>query len=502
MNNARLLLVDEHDQPVPGGSRGYLLVAGPMISRCYLADPALNAARFVELPQPEGNMLFYRTGDLARADADACLHYLGRDDQQVKVSGQRLELGQIEAALMQDAQVSNAVVAMHGQPPRLVAWLQVEGTPPDVQQLDRQVTLDLPAHVRIDEYRCVDAWPRTPSGKIDRKALSSLGEALQRRRSALAQVSLSALEQQLSELFVAVIGRDIELDQTFFEAGATSLGLMRLHARFNEQLPQPVAMAALFEHVTVRRLAQHLSASPSVSVARAQGPDAGEQPMAIIGMSVNVAGAGNLAEFWAMVQGNELGIELFDAADGLVGARSQLAGMLDFDPEYFGISLQEARLMDPQQRHLLMGCVQALQHAAITPTADGPRIGLIASCGETTYFQQMLRETAEGDLPDGFQMALHHDKDFLATKAAYHLDLGGPALSVQAACGSSLIAVHLAAAMLRQGDSDVMLAAGVLVDPTLTDGYRYRPQTFSLVTGCAVLSVTMPAGPSGPAAMG
>lgn len=109
-------------------------------------------------------MLFYRTGDLARADADACLHYLGRDDQQVKVSGQRLELGQIEAALMQDAQVSNAVLAMHGQPPRLVAWLQVEGTPPDVQQLDRQVTLHLPAHVRIDEYRCVDAWPRTPSG--------------------------------------------------------------------------------------------------------------------------------------------------------------------------------------------------------------------------------------------------------------------------------------------------------------------------------------------------
>ncbi|EGH26068.1 non-ribosomal peptide synthetase/polyketide synthetase, partial [Pseudomonas amygdali pv. mori str. 301020] len=114
-----------------------------------------------------------------------------------------------------------------------------------------------------------------------------MGEALQRRRSALAQVPLSALEQQLSELFVAVIGRDIELDQTFFEAGATSLGLMRLHARFNEQLPQPVAMAALFEHVTVRRLAQHLSASPSVSVARAQGSDAGEQPMAIIGMSVN-----------------------------------------------------------------------------------------------------------------------------------------------------------------------------------------------------------------------
>ncbi|WP_413770458.1 hypothetical protein, partial [Vibrio vulnificus] len=80
----------------------YLLVAGPMVARCYLGDPALNATRFVELPQAEGgSRLFYRTGDLAWADAQGCLHYLGRDDQQVKLSGHRLELGQIEAALMQ-----------------------------------------------------------------------------------------------------------------------------------------------------------------------------------------------------------------------------------------------------------------------------------------------------------------------------------------------------------------------------------------------------------------
>ncbi|RON51597.1 hybrid non-ribosomal peptide synthetase/type I polyketide synthase [Pseudomonas frederiksbergensis] len=477
VSNARLLLVDEYERPVPKGSRGYLLVAGPMISRCYLADPALNAARFIERPQTEGEpRLFYRTGDLAWADAHGCLHYLGRDDQQIKLSGHRLELGQIEAALMQVPQVINAVVTIQAEPPRLTAYLQLDGEPATAQVLDRQVARQLPAHVRIDEYRRIDAWPRTPSGKIDRKALNGLGEALERRRSAATVTPLNALEQQLSDLFSAVIGRDIEPDQTFFEAGATSLGLMRLHARYNKELPHTVAMADLFEQVTVRRLAAHLSSAPAVTVERVRHADTGQQPMAIIGMAVNVAGAQNLDEFWAMVQGGALGIEHFPATDGRVGARSQLAGMLDFDPEYFGISRQEARLMDPQQRHLLMACVQALQHAGITPSADGPRIGLIASCGETTYFQQMLRESADGDLPDGFQMALHHDKDFLATKAAYHLDLTGPAMSVQAACGSSLIGVHLASAMLRQGDSDVMLAAGVLIDPTLTDGYRHRSQ--------------------------
>nr|WP_236197277.1 non-ribosomal peptide synthetase [Pseudomonas glycinae] len=473
VGNARLLLVDEHDRPVPIGSRGYLLVAGPMVARCYLADPEMNTARFVELAD---GCLYYRTGDLAWADAQGCLHYLGRDDQQIKLSGHRLELGQIEAALMQVPEVVNAVVAVQADPPRLIAWLQLEGEPATSGELDRQVARLMPAHVRIDEYRRIDRWPRTPSGKIDRKALPDLGEALERRSTPATAVQLTALERQLSELFQAVIGRDIEPEQTFFEAGATSLGLMRLHGRYAEELPYKVTMADLFEHVTVRRLAAHLSTAPVAAVQQTRQTDAGHQPMAIIGMSVNVAGAQNLSEFWAMVQGNGLGIEHFAAAEGLVGARSQLAGLLDFDPEYFGISRQEARLMDPQQRHLLMACVQALQHAAIVPSADGPRIGLIASCGETTYFQQMLRETADDDLPDGFQLALHHDKDFLATKAAYHLDLNGPALSVQAACGSSLIAVHLASSMLRQGDSDVMLAAGVLIDPTLTEGYRHRSQ--------------------------
>ncbi|MDR9750407.1 amino acid adenylation domain-containing protein [Pseudomonas sp. SZMC_28357] len=477
VSNATLLLVDEHDRPLPSGARGYLLAAGPMINRCYLADAAMNAARFVELTQADGGTrLFYRIGDLAWADADGCLHYVGRDDQQVKLSGHRLELGQIEAALMQMPQVVNAVVTIQAEPPSLCAYLQLSGTPPTAQVLDRQVARQLPAHVRIDEYRRIDAWPRTPSGKVDRKALQGRGEALERRREAPAAAPLNPLEAQLSALFSAVIGREIEPEQTFFEAGATSLGLMRLHARYNQELPHRVSMADLFEQVTVRRLAAHLSKAPTVQAARARPADNGEQPMAIIGMAVNVAGAQNLDEFWAMIQGNRVGIEQFAASEGRVGARSQLAGMLDFDPEYFGISRQEARLMDPQQRHLLMACVQALQHAAIVPRADGPRIGLIASGGEATYFQHMLRESADGDLPDGFQMALHHDKDFLATKAAYHLDLNGPALSVQAACGSSLIGVHLASAMLRQGDSDVMLAAGVLIDPTLTDGYRHRSQ--------------------------
>ncbi|MER7188289.1 polyketide synthase, partial [Streptomyces hyaluromycini] len=186
-------------------------------------------------------------------------------------------------------------------------------------------------------------------------------------------------------------------------------------------------------------------------------------------------GAPDLAAFWDLVVSGRRGIEHFAAADGRVGARSQSAGLLDFDPGRFTISPHEARLMDPQQRQLLMNCAEALAHAGIGDPAP-LRVGLVASCGENTYFQRMLRDGDPDLLPDSFRLALHHEKDFLATKAAYHLGLTGPAFTLQSACSSSLAGVHVAAGMLRQGDADVMLVGGVLVDTELTDGYTYRPQ--------------------------
>ncbi|MET1077652.1 MAG: amino acid adenylation domain-containing protein [Pseudomonas sp.] len=485
--NARLLLVDEQDRPLPAGCSGYLLVAGAMVNRCYLDDDSLNLSRFVSLPDPDKNgavRLYYRTGDRVQLDHQGQLHYLGRDDQQVKLSGQRLELGQIEAALMDDPAVVDAVVRCQDEPPALVAYLQLQGPAPSAETLDALLVRQLPAHVRIEHYRRLDTWPRTPSGKVDRKALDPASGVPLPRGLAQRQghgVPPTGLEQQLSALFEEVVGRPIGLDQRFFDAGATSLGLMRLKLRCDTSLATPLSMADLFEQVTVRRLAAHLSRQASGAprpapclVPTTAGSHDGA--LAIVGMALKVPGADDLEAFWRLVIEGERGIELFPAAEGWVGARSQLKGLVDFDPAYFGISRQEARLMDPQQRHLLMGCVHALQQAGVDPRRTTQRIGLIASAGENTYFQRMLRQAGEGELPDGFQLALHHDKDFLATKVAYHLDLKGPALSAQAACGSSLIAVHLAGHLLRQGDSDLMLAGGVLIDTSLTQGYRYRPQ--------------------------
>ncbi|MEV5595500.1 amino acid adenylation domain-containing protein [Streptomyces sp. NPDC052496] len=469
--NAWLRVVDEADAPVPPGCPGRLLIGGPMAAPCYLGDPALDASRFVELP---GLGTFYRSGDLARFDRDGLLHYLGRDDQQVKLSGHRLELGQVEAALLQHPGVVNAVVVRDDG--RLTACLECRGASPAPEDLAAHLAPLLPPYVRIDRFRRLPALPLTPSGKLDRRrALTAPGEEL-RPRTAAAAAALSPVEARLTELFEAVVGTPVGPDERFFDAGATSLDLMRFHLRCTAEPDLPFGIPDLFEHVTVRRLARFLEGGPDAGARQDTArPGTADEPVAVVGMAVRLPGADDLGAFWDLVRTGARGIEHFDAADGLVGARSQLAGLLDFDPDHFGISRQEARLMDPQQRHLLMSSVQALAHAGVTDPA-GQRVGLVAGCGENTYYQSLLRKADPEYLPDGFQMALHHDKDFLATKVAYHLDLSGPAFTVQAACASSLVAVHVAAGLLRQGDADVMLAGGVLVDTLLTGGYRYRPQ--------------------------
>ncbi|MFJ3498520.1 amino acid adenylation domain-containing protein [Streptomyces sp. NPDC086091] len=504
---AVLRVVDEDGGPVPPGVTGELLVGGLMALRCYLGDPAAHADRFAPDPDDPRDGVLYRTGDLARFDRDGLLHYAGRADSQVKLAGHRLELGQVEAALLQYPDVVNALATV--QDGQLVAVLQCRGDDPDPAALAAHLAGLLPPHARVARFRRLTRLPRTPSGKLDRRAaLTAEGHDL--RPSGTRATALSPLESRLTELFETVTGRPVGPGERFFDAGATSLDLMRFQLRCAGEPDGALAFTVpdLFEHVTVRALARLIEhrATPRTAMTvgeparapqdfsatdaapapegfraadEARIPDAarvpGDDPVAVVGMAVRLPGAPDLAAFWDLVTSGRRGIEHFPAPDGRVGARSQMDGLLAFDPGRFTLSPAEARLMDPQQRHLLMTAVEALAHAGIGDPA-ATRVGLVAACGENTYFQDMLRTGDPAALPDAFRLALHHEKDFLATKAAYHLGLTGPAFTVQSACSSSLVGVHVAAGLLRQGDADVMLVGGVLVDTGLTDGYTYRPQ--------------------------
>lgn len=470
--NGQLRVVDVSGNGVAPGVVGELLIGGLMVTRCYLDDPTLNSDRFVESPE-----LYYRSGDEVYQDRHGLLHYVGRKDQQVKVSGYRLQLEQVELALLQHPDIAQTVVVQNGD--HLVALLRCYDRTPSFDELTAHLAALLPSYTRVDRFKVVTSFPLTPSGKLDRgSALDVSGIELTNRTESGRQPT--PLEARLASLFEEVVGSPIGLDQTFFDAGASSLGLMRFQLRCTVESGLQFSVADLFAYVTIPSLAGYLDHAATEHVSH--NDTAVDEPVAVIGMAVRLPGSPDLGAFWDLVCTARSGIEYFAAEQGLVGARSQLDGMFEFDPQHFGISSRDAALMDPQQRQVLMNCVAALAHAGISDPA-GQRVGLVASCGENTYFQAMLREADPTQLPDKFQLELHHDKDFLATKAAYLLGLTGPAFTAQAACASSLVAVHLAAGLLRQRDAEVMLVSAALIDPDLTDGYHYSPQHISSPDG-------------------
>ncbi|KZL22640.1 non-ribosomal peptide synthetase [Pseudovibrio sp. WM33] len=495
VHNTDILIVDDSFHPVPSGERGQLLIGGNLVHRCYLDNAVLNAERFVIL-QPDcgtgGSKLYYKTGDMGFLDELGQVNYGGRHDQQVKISGHRVELGQLEASLINHGAIEQASVVFDDQHKKLHAYVSLRVGTINADELDHYLSTQLPDYIRVDEFRQVDEWPRAPSGKINQRALASCKwRKIERKKRKINANNAIQRTNELIAAFEHVTGASITADQTFFEAGCSSLQLMRYQMHINKALEGKVSIADLFRYVTPSDLAEHLEGKTESETRTSKAKttqSAGK--VAIIGMALRVPGADDLAEFWSMVRENRSGIEHFTPEDpDFVGARSQMSEMMSFDPEYFGISPREAALMDPQQRHFLMSCVHALENAGIPPLNTNQNIGVIASSGETTYYHAALRSKPPTALPDKFQMALHHEKDFLATKVAFQLDLKGPAITLQAACGSSLIGIHTAAGMLRNGECDVMLAGGVLVDPDMSEGYKYQSQhIFSKDGNCSPFS--------------
>src|ERR1019366_7849449 len=143
---------------------------------------------------------------------------------------------------------------------------------------------------------------------------------------------------------------------------------------------------------------------------------------------------------------------------------------------FFGVSPREAETLDPQQRILLECAWEALEHAGYHPEHYPGHIGIYAGASISTYLLNNLYNNKEHLKKVGmYQTLLCNDKDFLATRLAYKLNLRGPAVTVQTACSTSLVAIHLACHSLLQGECEMALAGGVSIQAPLKGGYIYQP---------------------------
>ncbi|MGW1886988.1 amino acid adenylation domain-containing protein [Streptomyces sp. NPDC001970] len=251
--NTRLYVLDSALQPCPPGIPGELYLVGRQLADSYLNRPVLTASRFVADPfgPPGGRM--YRTGDLARWTDKGEVEYLGRTDHQVKLRGQRIEPGEIEAALLGQPGVDGACAVVRED--RLVGYVTGGADPAAVRA---GLALMLPEHMVPAAVVGLDAFPLSPHGKLDRRALPDpvfTGGEGARRPS-------GPLEEALTRLFAEVleVGRTGP-DDAFFDLGGTSLTAVRLVARVREEFGTELTIGSLFEAPTPAALATRVDAA-------------------------------------------------------------------------------------------------------------------------------------------------------------------------------------------------------------------------------------------------
>jgi acyl transferase domain-containing protein/acyl carrier protein len=209
--------------------------------------------------------------------------------------------------------------------------------------------------------------------------------------------------------------------------------------------------------------------------------------IAIIGMAARFPRSQNVQEFWEHLLAGEILIteyskdELRDAGVDealLAGSsyvrRGSAIEHADYlDAEFFGLSRREAEITDPQHRVFLECAWQALENSGYT--GDGERVGVFAGVGMSSYLLQLLGNPAVMASVGGYQLMLGNDKDFIATRVAFKLNLRGPAISVQTGCSTSLVAVHLACQSILNGECEMALAGGVSIAFPQGAGYPYIP---------------------------
>ncbi len=259
-------VLDRRLVAVPLGVPGELGLAGRGLARGYLGRPARTAAGFVPDPfAPRPGERLYRTGDLVRRRPTGVLEFLSRLDHQVKLRGFRVELGEIEAVLAGDPRVEEAVVVARRRAGELMLVAYVApagpGERPADESLRALVARCLPAYMVPAAFVTLDALPRTPNGKVDRKALPApvWREASGGRRPT------TAAEELVAALFVEVLGfpagRPVAVDADFFRLGGHSLLATRLVSRLRAASGVELPLAAVFETPTVAGLARRLEAA-------------------------------------------------------------------------------------------------------------------------------------------------------------------------------------------------------------------------------------------------
>jgi amino acid adenylation domain-containing protein len=262
--NEEAWILDGNLRQVPPGVTGELYIGGVGLARGYLRRPELTEQKFVPHPfDDEPGARLYRTGDLARYRSDGTIDFLGRTDDQVKVRGFRVELGEVETVLMQHPGVREAVVVARADDrighKRLVAYVTLTEEAPSQTTLRAFVKERLPDYMVPAAFVVLDRFPMTPNGKLDRRALPAPDDARPELDEEFVEAA-SATQEVLTGIWCEVLGLEtVGVKDNFFDLGGDSLLAILVVSEIESAFGVTLAIDQLLEHTpTIEQLAAHL----------------------------------------------------------------------------------------------------------------------------------------------------------------------------------------------------------------------------------------------------
>ncbi|SCE41173.1 pimaricinolide synthase, loading module/candicidin polyketide synthase FscA [Streptomyces sp. SolWspMP-5a-2] len=510
IQDSEMRVVGEDGLPCPPGEPGELQYRGPTLFRGYFGEPELTRSVLTG----DG---WLRTGDLASIGADGLVSFHGRSAELINVGGRKFNAVEIQTLLAEMPDIGPLAVVARPDPrlgeyPVLVVTERTAPTAPtapsEAPAAPRGTVAlrDVTAFLRASgtaEYKiplevvALPALPRTPAGKINRRALEQhlaqtaeqpAGGGERAPRPALRD-ALGLVVAAVTEVLAAVPGKDapaapIGPDVTFRAHGLDSVASVRLRNALAEATGLTLPAGLAFDYPTPQALARELAGLNGPQTPETARTAATDEPVAIVSMACRLPGGATSPEaLWELLRdgtdavtgfpedrGWDLDALFADTPEGADAPGTSVAregGFLrdaaHFDAGFFGMSAREALATDPQQRLLLETAWEAVERARLDPaTLRGSRTGVFTGAMYHDYAAGAADPSGELEslLPVGTAGGA------LSGRIAYTLGLSGPALTVDTACSSSLVALHLACRSLRSGESDLALAGGVAVMST------------------------------------
>lgn len=486
IKNCEALMLDAELNPVNKGEKGELYFKGICLAEGYLNASELTQERFIHNPHL-GRI--YKTGDVGHLDEHDDIIFDGRSDNQVKIRGYRIEKGEVELKIMDCPGVDEAVVTVRtgAGGDLLCGYFTGKALPQTVREWLREKLPDymVPAHLLK-----VDSLLLTPSGKVDYRNLPSPSKERPDLNVPFRSPETSLQEDMCRSWMKFLDLEKVGIDDGFFDLGGNSLLALKFMVEFNQSSALKISILNLFNYPTIFALSSFLEGgvhSRKVKMKVDRSFDKDEHEIAVIAMTGRFPGAKNLDEFWQNLEQGKSSLELFPLEEvhpdlpesvvrdeNFVPVTAEMPGQKYFDCRLFGITPREAELMDPQQRKFLELGLEALELAGYDPDKYEGAIGTFAGMGNGLYAKLVASHPEKVKDAGEFNVMLGLEKDYIATRAAFKLNLKGPALSIHTGCSTSLIAIIEAANSLRNHDCDMALAGGISISGAPKRGHLFQ----------------------------